>query len=36
MFRAEVALVAGVTACSAEQSNNGTFKPIDIEVIAQR
>ncbi len=36
VFRAEVALVAGVTACSAEQSNNGTFKPIDIEVIAQR
>ncbi len=36
VFRAEVALVAGITACSAEQSNNGTFKPIDIEVIAQR
>ncbi len=36
VFRAEVALVAGVTACSAEQSNNGTFKPIDIEVIARR
>ncbi len=36
VFRAEVALVAGVTACSAEQSNNGTFKPIDIEVIVQR
>jgi uncharacterized protein YcgI (DUF1989 family) len=36
VFRAETALVAGVTACSAEQSNNGTFKPIDIEVITQR
>jgi uncharacterized protein YcgI (DUF1989 family) len=36
VFRAETALVAGVTACSAEQSNNGTFKPIDIEVIAER
>jgi uncharacterized protein YcgI (DUF1989 family) len=36
VFRAEVPLVAGVTACSAEQSNNGSFKPIDIEVIAQR
>ena len=36
VFRAEVPLVAGVTACSAEQSNNGTFKPIDIEVIVQR
>lgn len=36
VFRAEVALVAGVTACSAEQSNNGSFKPIDIEVISQR
>ncbi|HSP65801.1 MAG TPA: urea carboxylase-associated family protein [Candidatus Deferrimicrobium sp.] len=35
VFRAETACVAGVTACSAEQSNNGTFKPIDIEVIAQ-
>jgi uncharacterized protein YcgI (DUF1989 family) len=36
VFRAEVALLAGVTACSAEQSNNGTFKPIDIEVIVRR
>ncbi len=36
VFRAEAPLVAGITACSAEQSNNGTFKPIDIEVIAQR
>jgi len=36
VLRAEIALVVGVTACSAEESNNGTFKPIDIEVIAQR
>ncbi|MDQ6846995.1 MAG: urea carboxylase-associated family protein [Candidatus Dormibacteraeota bacterium] len=36
VLRAETALVAGVTACSAEQSNNGSFKPIDIEVIALR
>lgn len=32
--RAEMDLVVGVTACSAELSNNGSFKPIDIEVIA--
>ncbi len=36
VFRAESSLVAGVTACSAEQSNNGTFSPIDIEVITQQ
>ncbi len=36
VLRAEIPLVAGLTACSAEQSNNGTFKPIDIEVIARR
>jgi hypothetical protein len=33
-LRAEMDLVVGVTACSAENSNNGTFKPIDIEVHA--
>lgn len=32
--RAEMDLVVGVTACSAELSNNGSFKPIDVEVIA--
>jgi len=32
--RAEMPLVVGVTACSAELSNNGSFKPIDVEVIA--
>ena len=35
-FRAEMDLVVGVTACSAELSNNGTFKPIDVEVHAAR
>ena len=28
-LRAEVDLIVGLTACSAEQSNNGRFKPID-------
>jgi uncharacterized protein len=27
-------LLCGLTACSAEGSNNGTFKPIDWEIIA--
>jgi uncharacterized protein YcgI (DUF1989 family) len=31
-FRAEVDLIVGVTACSAEKSNNCSFKPIDLEV----
>lgn len=31
-FRAEMDLIVGVTACSAELSNNGSFKPIDVEV----
>ncbi len=31
-LRAEMDLYIGVTACSAELSNNGTFKPIDVEV----
>jgi uncharacterized protein YcgI (DUF1989 family) len=35
-LRAEAPLLIGVTACSAEQSNNGTFSPIDIEVIGAR
>jgi uncharacterized protein YcgI (DUF1989 family) len=33
LLRAEMDMVAGVTACSAELSNHGTFKPIDIEVL---
>lgn len=31
-LHAERDLVVGVTACSAELSNNGTFKPIDVEI----
>lgn len=32
-LRAEMDLVVGLTACSAEGSNNGTFKPIDYRVL---
>jgi uncharacterized protein YcgI (DUF1989 family) len=32
-LRAEMDLVCALTACSAEGSNNGSFKPIDFEVI---
>ncbi len=32
-LRAEMDLICALTACSAEGSNNGTFKPIDFEVI---
>ena len=31
-LRAETDLIVGVTACSAEKSNNYSFKPIDVEV----
>ena len=31
-LRAEMDLIVGVTACSAEMSNNCSFKPIDLEV----
>ena len=31
--RADMDMVCALTACSAEQSNNGTFKPIDYEVV---
>lgn len=31
-IRAELPVFAGVTACSAEKSNNGTCKPIDVRV----
>ena len=34
LLRAEMDVVVGVTACSAELSNNGRFKPIDVEVHA--
>ncbi|MEO8563796.1 MAG: urea carboxylase-associated family protein [bacterium] len=36
LLRAEMDLIVGVTACSAELSNNGTFKPIDVEVRSGR
>lgn len=32
VLRAEMDLIVGITACSAEKSNNYSFKPIDIEV----
>ena len=32
VFRAEMDLILGITACSAEMSNNYSFKPIDIEI----
>jgi uncharacterized protein YcgI (DUF1989 family) len=32
-MRAEIDLIVGLTACSAELSNNHSFKPIDFEVI---
>ncbi|CAN5480819.1 urea carboxylase-associated family protein [soil metagenome] len=31
-LRAEMDLILGVTACSAEKSNNHSFKPIDLEI----
>jgi len=31
-FRAEMDLIVALTACSAPQSNNGSFKPIDFEI----
>jgi uncharacterized protein YcgI (DUF1989 family) len=34
LLRAEMDLIVGVTACSAELSNNGSFKPIDVAVLA--
>lgn len=34
IFRAEMDLIVGVTACSAEMSNNYSFKPIDVEIHA--
>ncbi|MEP6914267.1 MAG: urea carboxylase-associated family protein [Acidobacteriota bacterium] len=30
VLRAEMDLIVGITACSAELSNNGSFKPIDV------
>jgi hypothetical protein len=34
LLRAEMDMIVGVTACSAELSNNGTFKPIDFELLS--
>lgn len=34
LLRAEMDLIVGLTACSAEQSNNYAFKPIDFRVFA--
>jgi uncharacterized protein len=34
-LRAEMDLVCALTACSAEKSNNGSFKPIDYQIIAR-
>lgn len=34
-LRAEMDMICALTSCSAEKSNNGTFKPIDYEVIAR-
>ena len=33
VMRAQMDLIVGLTACSAEQSNNYSFKPIDYEVL---
>jgi len=35
LLRAEMDMIVGVTACSAELSNNGTFKPIDVELLSR-
>jgi uncharacterized protein len=32
LLRAEMDLIVGATACSAEMSNNYSFKPIDVEI----
>ena len=34
-LRAEMDLVCALTACSAEQSNNGSFKPIDYQIVGR-
>lgn len=33
LFRAEMDLIVALTACSAEDSNNGSFKPIHYEIL---
>jgi uncharacterized protein YcgI (DUF1989 family) len=34
-LRAEMDMLCALTACSAEQSNNGSFKPIDFEIVGK-
>jgi uncharacterized protein YcgI (DUF1989 family) len=36
VLRAEMDMIVGVTACSAELSNNGAFKPIDVEILVSQ
>jgi uncharacterized protein YcgI (DUF1989 family) len=36
VLRAEMDVIVGITACSAELSNNGRFKPIDVRLHADR
>lgn len=36
LFEAKMNLIVGLTACSAEQSNNYSFKPIQYEVLINR
>lgn len=33
LFEAEIDLIVALTACSAEDSNNGSFKPINYEIL---
>ena len=33
LFEAKIDLIVGLTACSAEDSNNGSFKPIHYEIL---
>ncbi|CAN5450602.1 urea carboxylase-associated family protein [soil metagenome] len=35
LLRAEMDMIVGVTACSAELSNNGSFKPIDVALLSK-
>ncbi len=35
LFQAEMDLIVALTACSAEDSNNGTFKPIHYQILNQ-
>lgn len=34
-LRADMDMVCALTSCSAEKSNNGTFKPIDVEIVTR-